>query len=91
MDFKSEERLSFAGKIARGRKTRPKPTNIWRGRIASELLQENLSEHPIEPGPQLVARRYDRLARNVHERITLSRPSCSSLPLRSPTTRTPSI
>src|SRR5207237_7571151 len=24
-------------------------------------------EHPIEPAPQLVARRYDRLARNVHE------------------------
>ena len=40
---------------------------IWRGRIASELLQEHLSEHPIEPGPQLIARRYDRLARNVHE------------------------
>ena len=30
-------------------------------------MQEHLSEHPIEPGPQLVARRYDRLARNVHE------------------------
>src|ERR1700745_3507163 len=40
---------------------------MWRGRITSELLQEHLSEHPIEPGPQLVARRYDRLARNVHE------------------------
>ena len=40
---------------------------LWRGRITSELLQEHLSEHPIEPGPQLVARRYDRLARNVHE------------------------
>ena len=40
---------------------------IWRGRITSELLQESMSEHPIEPGPQLVARRYDRLARNVHE------------------------
>ncbi len=26
-----------------------------------------MSEHPIEPDPQLVARRYDRLARNVHE------------------------
>jgi carboxyl-terminal processing protease len=40
---------------------------LWRGRIESELLQEKLSEHPIEPGPQLVARRYDRIARNVHE------------------------
>jgi len=40
---------------------------IWRGRIASELLQEHLSEHPIEPGPKLIAKRYERLARNVHE------------------------
>src|SRR6202040_2960967 len=40
---------------------------LWNGRIASELLQEKLSEHPIEPGPQLVGRRYDRIARNVHE------------------------
>ncbi|MBA2431083.1 MAG: carboxy terminal-processing peptidase [Chthoniobacterales bacterium] len=40
---------------------------IWRVRIANELLQERLSEHPIEPGPQLVERRYDRLKRNVHE------------------------
>ena len=41
--------------------------DLWKGRITSELLQEHLSEHPIEPGPQLVERRYDRLARNVHE------------------------
>src|SRR5438046_2723556 len=41
--------------------------NVWRGRIVSELLQEHLSEHPIEPGPKLIARRYERLARNVHE------------------------
>src|SRR5438270_101771 len=40
---------------------------LWKGRISSELLQEKLSEHPIEPGPQLVGRRYDRIARNVHE------------------------
>jgi carboxyl-terminal processing protease len=30
-------------------------------------LQEHLSEHPIEPAPQLVSRRYDRLDKNVHE------------------------
>jgi carboxyl-terminal processing protease len=40
---------------------------LWRGRIANELLQEHLSEHPIEPAPQLVSRRYERLAKNVHE------------------------
>src|SRR5262249_51200044 len=26
---------------------------LWRGRITNELLQEHLSEHPIEPAPQL--------------------------------------
>jgi carboxyl-terminal processing protease len=26
-----------------------------------------LSEHPIEPGPKLVERRYDRMLRNIHE------------------------
>ena len=31
------------------------------------MLQEKLSEHPIEPGPKLVERRYDRMLRNVHE------------------------
>jgi carboxyl-terminal processing protease len=40
---------------------------LWEARITNELLQEKLSEHPIEPGPQLVTRRYDRLARTVHE------------------------
>src|SRR5438094_8184243 len=40
---------------------------LWRGRITNELLQEHLSEHPIEPAPQLVTRRYDRLGRTVHE------------------------
>src|ERR1700731_584138 len=40
---------------------------LWHDRIASELLQEKLSEHPIEPPPQLIARRYDRISRNVHE------------------------
>jgi hypothetical protein len=25
------------------------------------------SDHPIEPGPKLVERRYDRMLRNIHE------------------------
>ena len=40
---------------------------LWRKRIENELLQEKLSEHPIEPGPKLVARRYDRMLRTIHE------------------------
>src|SRR5437764_15069833 len=41
--------------------------HLGRGRVTNELLQEHLSEHPIEPAPQLITRRYDRLDRNVHE------------------------
>src|SRR4029434_7441692 len=40
---------------------------LWHQRIENELLQEKLADHPIEPGPKLVERRYDRMLRNVHE------------------------
>jgi carboxyl-terminal processing protease len=66
-DFKSEGTIELSRQKAAWPKDTAEADQLWRGRIASELLQEYLSEHPIEPGPQLVARRYDRLARNVHE------------------------
>ena len=67
MDFKTDETIEVSRQKAPWPKDEAEADELWRGRIASELLQEHLSEHPIEPGPQLVARRYDRLARNVHE------------------------
>jgi carboxyl-terminal processing protease len=66
-DFKNEATIELSRQKAPWPKDGAEADQLWRGRIASELLQEHLSEHPIEPGPQLVARRYDRLARNVHE------------------------
>ena len=66
-DFKSEATIELSRQKSPWPKDQAEADDIWRGRIASELLQESLSEHPIEPGPQLVARRYDRLMRNVHE------------------------
>jgi carboxyl-terminal processing protease len=66
-DFKKDETIEFSRQKAPWPKDEADADEIWRGRVASELLQEHLSEHPIEPGPQLVARRYDRLARSVHE------------------------
>ena len=88
--LKLTERLIFGGK---------KPMAEKRGRSRRALarpnheraLQEHLSEHPIEPGPQLVARRYDRLARNVHESDRDEQAKFFSMPLRSPTIRTQSI
>jgi carboxyl-terminal processing protease len=66
-DFKNEATIELSRQKAPWPKDEAEADAVWRGRIASELLQEHLSEHPIEPGPKLIARRYERLARNVHE------------------------
>jgi carboxyl-terminal processing protease len=67
VDFKNDGTIELSRQKAPWPKDEADSDAVWRGRIASELLQEHLSEHPIEPGPQLVSRRYDRLARSVHE------------------------
>src|SRR5437879_4765507 len=66
-DFKADATIELSRQKAPWPKDEAEADQLWRGRITNELLQEKLSEHPIEPGPQLVARRYDRLARTVHE------------------------
>src|SRR3954454_5877150 len=67
VDFKTDATIDLRREKAPWPKNMAEADELWRGRITSELLQEHLSEHPIEPGPQLVGRRYDRVARNVHE------------------------
>src|SRR3989454_5569542 len=67
VDFKGDTTIELSRQKSPWPKDEAEADELWRGRIASELLQEKLSEHPIEPGPQLVGRRYDRIARNVHE------------------------
>src|ERR1700757_4670064 len=67
IDFKSNATVELSRQKSSWPKDEAEADQLWRGRIANELLQEHLSEHPIEPAPQLVTRRYDRLARNVHE------------------------
>src|SRR6266581_3083903 len=67
IDFKSNATVELSRQKSPWPKDEAEADQLWRGRIANELLQEHLSEHPIEPAPQLVERRYDRLARTVHE------------------------
>jgi carboxyl-terminal processing protease len=67
MDSKSNATVELSRQKSPWPKNEAEADQLWRGRIANELLQEHLSEHPIEPAPQLVSRRYERLARNVHE------------------------
>ena len=66
-EFKADTTIELSRQKAPWPKDEAEADGIWNARVANELLQEKLSEHPIEPGPQLVARRYDRLMRNVHE------------------------
>jgi carboxyl-terminal processing protease len=66
-NYKSDASIELSRQKSPWPKDEADADEIWRGRIMSELLQEHLSEHPIEPGPKLIARRYERLARNVHE------------------------
>src|SRR5881275_2424442 len=67
VDFKADATIEVSRQKVPWPKDEAEADQLWRGRITNELLQEHLSEHPIEPDPQLVARRYDRLARTVHE------------------------
>src|SRR5438046_7662605 len=67
VDFKGDAKIELTRQKSPWPKDEAEADQFWRGRVTNELLQEHLSEHPIEPAPQLVARRYDRLARNVHE------------------------
>lgn len=67
MDFKTNETVLLSRQKAPWPKDEAEADDLWRKRIENELLQEKLSEHPIEPGPKLVERRYDRMLRNIHE------------------------
>jgi len=67
MDFKTDDTVLVSRQKAPWPKDDAEADTLWRKRIANELLQEKLTEHPIEPGPKLVERRYDRMLRNVHE------------------------
>src|SRR6266511_2747506 len=67
IDSKSNATVELSRQKSPWPKNEAEADQLWRGRISNELLQEHLSEHPIEPAPQLVSRRYERLARNVHE------------------------
>src|SRR6478672_12823030 len=67
IDFKSNATVDLSRQKSPWPKNEAEADQLWQGRIVNELLQEHLSEHPLEPAPQVVNRRYDRLDRNVHE------------------------
>src|SRR5205809_4207927 len=60
IDFKSNATVELSRQKSSWPKDEAEADQLWRGRITNELLQEHLSEHPIEPAPQRVSRRYER-------------------------------
>src|ERR1700757_2923855 len=67
IDFKGNATVELSRQKSSWPKDEAEADQLWRGRVTNELLQEHLSEHPIEPPAQLVSRRYERLARTVQE------------------------
>jgi carboxyl-terminal processing protease len=67
MNFKTNETVLLNRQKAAWPKDEAEADELWKKRIENELLQEKLADHPIEPGPKLVERRYDRMLRSVHE------------------------
>src|SRR5438045_3472939 len=49
VDFKSNATIELTRQKAPWPKDEAEADEVWRGRVMSELLQEHLSEHPIEP------------------------------------------
>jgi carboxyl-terminal processing protease len=41
--------------------------NLWRLRIKGEMLDQKLTDHPIDPPVKVLTRRYDQLLLNLHE------------------------
>ena len=63
IDFKSNATVEMSRQKSAWPKDEAEADQLWRGRIANELLQEHLSEHPIEPAPQLWTRSPRRTTR----------------------------
>ena len=69
------EKFTFTGQgsIQMNRQKAPWPKDdaeadqLWHDRVENELLTESLAEHPLDKPENVVAKRYDRLLRSLHE------------------------
>ena len=72
--LKKDYNFKSSRMVALDRRKEPWPANmveadvLWKDRIEGELLQEKLNKFAIDPGPKVVARRYDQLLKSVEER-----------------------
>jgi len=66
-DFSSEKKVQIDRKKAPWPADLDDADRLWADRIEAELLQERLNEHPLNPPPKVVAKRYDQFLKNVNE------------------------
>ena len=74
-DLLKNEKFDFTGngsiEISRQKSPWPKDDAeadaLWHDRIENELLTESLNDHPTDKPEAVVAKRYDRLLRSLHE------------------------
>lgn len=66
-DFKSDRTVEINRQKAAWAKDEADADRIWRERVESELLQETLNKHRIDPPLKVLTRRYDQVLRTIRE------------------------
>jgi len=66
-DFSSNKTVEIDRKKAPWPADLTEADRLWSDRIEAELLQESLSEHPLNPPAKVVTKRYDQFLRGVNE------------------------
>ncbi len=66
-DFSSDKTVQIDRKKAPWPDDTVAADKLWADRIEAELLQERLNEHPVNPPPKVVAKRYDQFLKSVNE------------------------
>lgn len=66
-DFSSDKTVQVDRKKAPWPADLSEADKLWSDRIEAELLQERLNEHPVNPPPKVVSKRYDQFLKSVNE------------------------
>ena len=66
-DFNSDKSVQIDRKKAPWPANMEEANRLWADRIEAELLQESLNEHPLNPPPKVVTKRYDKFLKSVNE------------------------
>ena len=66
-DFSSNKTVQIDRKKAPWPANTEEADKLWADRIEAELLQEHLNEHPVNPPPKVVTKRYEQFRKDIME------------------------